>query len=151
MHNRQSNILVIIRILIGLLLITSGGEKLLNHYQNFLYVIQSYEIFPSSLEKLAAFIVPWIELLTGIFLILGLWLSWTLKSTALLLTGFILIVSQAIIRKLPITECGCFGELISFPLPVILTFDSVLFLLTLRMNLKIEQTKALSLDQYFGG
>jgi uncharacterized membrane protein YphA (DoxX/SURF4 family) len=143
--------IVFIRILIGLLLIVSGGEKLLNHYQNFLYVIQSYEIFPTTIENLAAYIVPWIELLTGIFLLLGLWLSWTLKSTLLLFAGFILIVSQAIIRQLPISECGCFGSLISLPLWGVLTFDSVVFLLTLLLIVKIDLASRFSLDRFYGG
>ena len=146
---KQINFLVIIRILIGLLLITSGGGKLLSHYQNFLYVIQNYEFLPPALEKFSALVVPWVELLTGIFLVLGLWLSWTIKIAALLFCSFITIVGQAIIRHLPITECGCFGELFSFPLHVVLVFDSSLALLTLFMMRKIDRIKALSLDHYF--
>lgn len=93
--------------------------------------------------------MPWLELFVGIFLVLGLWLPWTLKAAMGLFLGFILVVAQALIRHLPITKCGCFGELISVPLPVILMMDSSLLLITGILLLKKEKTNMLSLDNYF--
>ncbi len=149
MLKQHINIFVILRILIGLLLVFSSTEKLLSHYQNFLYVIQSYEILPSSLERLTAIVFPWIELLTGLFLILGLWLPLTLKVTTVLFTIFIAILTQALIRKLPITECGCFGQAVSFPPQVTLVLDSVTFMFIVWLNVKIQKVRQFSLDQYF--
>jgi uncharacterized membrane protein YphA (DoxX/SURF4 family) len=146
---KRINIQVILRVLIGLLLIVSGGEKLLSHYQNFLYVIESYAFLPTPIEKLAALTVPWIEFLVGISLVLGLWLNWSLKLAVGLFTCFITIVSQAIIRQLPITECGCFGEGLSFPLHVILLFDSCVFICLIFLNLTMGKAKNVSLDEYF--
>ena len=128
----------------------SGGEKLIGPYQNFLYVVQNYQCLPPFMEEIVARVFPWIELLLGIFLMLGLWTKQALFGILLMFASFMTIVSQAIIRQLPITECGCFGELISFPLPVILTFDSTMFLISFRLLKKLDHTRKISLDQYFG-
>ena len=60
----------LLRILIGSIFIVSGLGKLLSPYQNFLYVIQAYQLLPAWGEALAAQIFPWVELLIGIFLAL---------------------------------------------------------------------------------
>jgi hypothetical protein len=62
---------------------------------------------------------------------------------------FILIVGQALLRKLPIDECGCFGGLISLPLSVVLMFDSVQLLLTGLLIKQEKHTGCFSLDRYF--
>jgi len=143
------NILCGVRFLIGCLFIVSGFEKLLGPYQNFLYVVQGYECFNPFLENIVAHIVPWIELLLGVFLVIGVWLKWALRGVLILFAGFIMILSQAILRKLPITECGCLGELLSFPLHVFLVFDSIFFLITGLLLKKIEKTSVFSLDHYY--
>lgn len=143
------NAFVIIRILIGGLLAFSGFEKLIVPYQNFLYVIEGYQCFDPALEELAARVVPWVEFLTGIFLILGLWTRFALRSALVLFVSFILIVGQAILRKLPIDKCGCFGEGIAFPLPVVLSMDMVFLVLMFILLLRIEQASSFSLDRHF--
>jgi len=144
------NIFTIVRILIGCLFIVSGFEKLSSSYQNFLYVVQSYEFLPTLLEDSVARIVPWVELFLGVFLLSGLWIKWVLRGLMLLVTMFIIIVSQALIRNLPIEECGCFGGLVSFPLHVVLLVDSMLLMLTGLLFKNSQRTSVLSLDRYFG-
>ncbi|MCH7681642.1 DoxX family membrane protein [candidate division KSB1 bacterium] len=140
---------VIGRILIGCLFIVSGFEKLIGPYQNFLYIVQSYEFLPTLLEEMVARTLPWIELFLGVFLVVGLWLKWALRSIWVVIFLFILIVSQALLRKLPIDECGCFGGLISLPLYAVLIFDSTLFLLTGVLLKQEKRINIFSLDQYF--
>jgi len=142
-------ILVVIRILLGCLFVVSGFEKLIGPYQNFLYVVQNYEFLPTLLEEIVARILPWSELFLGVFLVSGLWLKWTLRSTLTLIVMFILVVGQALLRKLPIDECGCFGGLISLPLTAVLIFDSTLLLLTGLLIKQKKHTSLFSLDQYF--
>ena len=140
---------VFLRIFIGLVLLVSGFEKLMSPYQNFLYVIQAYEMLPASLEKLAALSVPWIELLGGIFMLLGLWLNWSLKGSLLLFASFIVIVGQALLRHLPIDQCGCFGENIHIPPHYIIIFDSFMLLILFWLIRHPSKTRVFSLDQYF--
>jgi uncharacterized membrane protein YphA (DoxX/SURF4 family) len=142
-------ILLILRLLIGVLFVVSGGEKALGPYQNFLYVVQSYEIFPPMLAELIARTLPWIELFAGLFIVLGLWLKTALWTAWAMFLGFIIVVAQAMVRQLPIDECGCFGELLSFPLYGVLVFDSCAFLITSVLLRKIDVISILSLDRIF--
>lgn len=143
------NLLVIIRVCMGCLFIVSGFGKLIEPTQNFLYIVQSYELFGTVLEKAAAYAVPWVELFLGIFLILGLGLKWVLRALLILIVMFILILSQALIRGLPLADCGCFGDFISFPPRVMLLFDCVFLLLTILLIQRIKKTETLSLDRFF--
>ncbi len=127
----------------------SGGEKVLSPYQNFLYVVQNYEMLPTLGEELVARLFPWIELFLGLFLLLGLWLPWALRGTALMLLTFLVVVGQAMLRQLPIGECGCFGKLISLPLHVVFINDSVMLILIGLMLWRPQAVAKCSLDHYF--
>ena len=140
---------VILRVFIGLVLLVSGFEKLISPYQNFLYVIQAYQAFPSWLEKLAALSVPWTELMVGIFLFLGFWLELSLRGALLLFASFILIVGQALLRGLPIDQCGCFGESIHILPQQIIVFDSFMLLAIFWLIRNPSKARILSLDQKF--
>lgn len=142
-------IFFILRLLIGLVFVVSGFEKLVTPYQNFLYVIQSYEFIPEGLEVAVAKFFPWFELMVGLFLVLGLWIRVALVGALAMVLGFMTIVSQAMIRKLPIDECGCFGEMISFPLHVVFMIDTTLLCIIITLMIKGQQASKLSLDRYF--
>ncbi len=118
--------LVLIRYVIGMLYIISGTEKLLQPYENFLYIVQEYDIVPfASVEYGVAWLFPWLELFLGGFLLLGLWTKESLMSVGLFSGVFIIAVGRAIIRKLPLVECGCFGDLVGIPLEATLIIDIV--------------------------
>lgn len=140
---------VTMRIFVGLILAVSGFEKLIGPYQNFLFVVQSYEFLPNILELAVARGLPWVEFLIGLFLILGLWLSWIIPLALILFGLFVGVVGQALMRGLPITECGCFGGLITFPLYVTLVIDVLVFCLLGLIMKKTERVRELSLDKYF--
>jgi|CXWL01.1.fsa_nt_gi uncharacterized membrane protein YphA (DoxX/SURF4 family) len=138
-----------LRILIGLLFVVSGGEKLIWPYQNFLYVLQSYEILPFGVDVFVAHVFPWIEFTTGLFLILGLWSHQMIKIALCMFAIFILVIAQALSRHLPIDECGCFGQLISLKPQHTLVMDSVFFLMLFWALRHIKQVERFSLDGYF--
>ncbi len=140
---------VCLRLFIGLVLLVSGFEKLISPYQNFLYVIQAYQAFPSWMETAAALAVPWVEFITGIFLVLGLCLNWSLKGAVVLFACFIMIVGQALLRHLPLEDCGCFGEAIHIPPQGIIVFDSFMLLATFWLLRHPSHVNRLSLDKYF--
>lgn len=146
----MKNIFFALRIFVGLVFVVSGTEKLLQPYQNFLYVIQSYQVLPCAvLEKVTALAFPWVELTLGCFLIIGLWLRWTLIGLWFCTLTFIIIIGQAQVRMLPISECGCFGDLIKVPLAVTMRFDSILLLTITLLLFSIPKSSFLSLDRFF--
>jgi uncharacterized membrane protein YphA (DoxX/SURF4 family) len=70
--------------------------------------IEAYRILPFSLINLIALVIPWLELICGIFLISGIFLRSSSFITSVLLVAFIFLLSSAILRGLKI-DCGCFG------------------------------------------
>ena len=133
----------------GCIFIVSGFEKLIRPHENFLYVVQSYALLPEMLAVFVAQVFPWLELITGVFVLAGLWLKISLRILWGFTLIFILIVSQAILRNLPLNECGCFGELLSLPLHVVLLFDSCLLITIAFLTTSIKHTSRISLDNYF--
>jgi uncharacterized membrane protein YphA (DoxX/SURF4 family) len=139
----------LLRIFTGLLFVVSGGEKLIWPIQNFLYVLQSYELLPTGVDSVVAHVFPWIELITGLFLILGLWVSQMIKIALCMFAVFILVIAQALLNHLPIDDCGCFGQLISLKPQHTLVMDSVFFLLLIWALRRIKQVERFGLDVYF--
>lgn len=146
---KPNKIFLFYRFFLGILFLISGGEKLLSPVQNFVYVIQSYELIPTQFEIFIAYAIPAMEIIVGIFLLLGLWIRFSLYGAQILFLTFIGVVAQALIRHLPVDECGCFGELISIPLWVVLAFDSMNYVLTSLSLQHVEKMSQGSLDQYF--
>jgi len=143
------NFLFSVRILIGAFFIVIGIDKVMSPYQNFLYVVQAYQLFPEPLENIVARVFPWMELFLGIFLFLGLYLRWTIRAFLLILSAFILIITQALVRKLPLESCGCFGGLFSSDIQTTLLLDLSLWFFCYLMLKTPEKTSYLSLDRYF--
>jgi len=121
----------------------------LSSYQNFLYVVQGYDLGNPFLEKLTAWVVPWVELFLGAFLVLGLWLPLVLRLTWVLTIAFITVVTQAIIRELPLEECGCFGQLLSIPPRGIIIFDMFMLIALAILIVHIQKTSYMGLDSYY--
>ncbi|SVB39507.1 uncharacterized protein METZ01_LOCUS192361 [marine metagenome] len=68
------------------------------------------------MENIIAIILPWLELLIGMGLILGIMIDGSARISAYLMVMFILMISQAMLRGYNI-ECGCGlkeGEMIGF-------------------------------------
>ena len=139
----------ILRIVIGSIFLVSGLGKLFSPYQNFQYVLQAYQVLPSWGEVLTAQIFPWIELIVGVFVFLGLWTPWALRGALVLFGFFVLVVGQALLRGLPLENCGCFGEWIHLKPQTVIIMDSASLLLTYILLRKIVHVKKFSLDAYF--
>ena len=58
-------------------------------------------------ENLVALILPWLELIVGVFLIFGVFLEGATSITIGMLIFFIIILSQAVLRGIDV-HCGCF-------------------------------------------
>lgn len=141
--------MVWLRLLIGLIFTVSGYEKASGPSGNFLFIIQQYQVLPAFLAELAAAIFPWAEFLIGVFLLLGLWLPLTLRLSALTSATFMLLVGQAIVRRLPIDNCGCFGELLHLPLTTVIFVDLGMLVAALVCLRYFGQASKFSLDSLY--
>jgi uncharacterized membrane protein YphA (DoxX/SURF4 family) len=95
------------RLFLGIVFVVASVDKIV-HPKAFAEIIYNYQILPGFLINLTAIILPWLELLLGLCLLLGIWMP-----GAVLLSTFLLIVFQGslvfnLARGLNI-YCGCFN------------------------------------------
>ncbi|MCB9260272.1 MAG: DoxX family membrane protein [Ignavibacteriales bacterium] len=100
-------LIAITRIYLALVFILSGLDKI-NNLEAFAVSIENYKILPIETINIIAIVIPWIELVAGALLLIGLYI----KENSLIITTLLLIFTVAIIsaiaRNLDI-DCGCQG------------------------------------------
>lgn len=139
----------VFRAAIGTLFIYTGYIKLLEPAANFAGAILSYQIVDLRTANQIALVLPWIELAAGSFFLLGLWLEPARRVLWGMNLIFIAAISSALLQKIPIRDCGCFGEG-SHPMPVQVTLilDLVIFIVFLFWEFGKEGRDYLSLDRW---
>lgn len=99
----------ILRIILGLIFIFSGVEKISNPAE-FAQSIENYRLLPIISINLIAIILPWLELISGMLLLFGI----KSKENSIIITSMMIVFTSAVIiaifRNLDI-DCGCFGTL----------------------------------------
>ena len=103
---RNPNVLFVSRLILGLIFIYASFDKALNPMA-FAKVIWNYRITPPGLINIAAITLPWIELLAGAFLVLGIWARGANLIICGLLVFYIVLLSITYSRGINIA-CGCF-------------------------------------------
>ncbi len=106
---KNRNLLLLFRVIIGLVFIVAGVEKIANP-ESFAVSIENYKILPVFIINIVAIPLPWIEFVAGLLLIFGVSVKENITIINLLLVIFIAIVLTALLRGLDI-DCGCFGTL----------------------------------------
>ena len=96
----------IFRLILGLVFIYASYEKILDPI-GFSKNIHNYHVTPIFIENFIALVLPWMELIIGLFLIFGLFLEGTISITISMLVFFILLLLQAVLRGIDV-HCGCF-------------------------------------------
>lgn len=99
--------IAILRIYLALIFILSGLDKI-NNLDIFAESILNYKILPIYMVNIFAVIIPWIEVISGAFLLLGIFI----KENSIIIFSLLLIFTTAVIiallKGLNI-ECGCMG------------------------------------------
>ena len=105
MNSPDRYLIVTTRIILGAVFLWASYGKILEP-GDFARSISNYHIVPFGIENIVALILPWLELLIGMGLILGIMVDGSVQISAILLIMFILMIGQAILRGFNI-ECGC--------------------------------------------
>jgi putative oxidoreductase len=121
------------RLVVGGVFIWAGVMKIIDPLE-FAQTITNYRVFPRGLAFALSLIFPWAEVLSGAFLISGIFRRSSALLIALMLAGFIGLVASAVWRGID-TACGCFGSLSSKADLQLILMDAVLLLLTLNVLL----------------
>jgi putative oxidoreductase len=131
---RHPVLLFVVRWFLGLVFIIAGIEKIA---QPELYAIsiEAYKLLPLFSVNIFALVVPWVELICGVFLLGGVCLRGSALMLIVLLAVFIVAIAAALMRGLQI-DCGCFGAQYSSPVGMSKIAEDVgLFVLALLIYL----------------
>jgi putative oxidoreductase len=100
---------LILRLIVGGVFITAGVLKILDPV-TFAADIGNYRLLPHEVVNLMAITLPWIEVVAGLLLVLGIWNRASALILTLLMIVFLIAIGQALARGLDI-RCGCFGTI----------------------------------------
>jgi putative oxidoreductase len=106
---RNKAVLLVFRLVLGGLFVYAGAVKVLDPL-DFAQNIRNYDLVGQSLSFIAAVVLPWLEILSGLFLIAGVWKRGAAVVISGLLVFFIVLTVVTMIRGLDV-DCGCFGAL----------------------------------------
>jgi uncharacterized membrane protein YphA (DoxX/SURF4 family) len=95
------------RLFLGVVLIWAGASKV-GHPLTAQRAVQAYEIFPDAVANTIGLALPFLEIVLGVLLVLGLFTRPVAIVSTLLMVAFIVGIAQAWARGLTI-DCGCFG------------------------------------------
>jgi hypothetical protein len=95
-----------VQIALGAIFIAAALPKIADP-PSFAHMIYNYRVLPGGLINLSALVMPWVELLAGLALILGVWVRPARWIVTLLLATFMIAITINLLRGNAI-DCGCF-------------------------------------------
>jgi putative oxidoreductase len=101
-------LLLCLRVALGLVFILASIDKIQNP-DGFARAIANYRLLPYEFIHAIAIVLPWIEVVTGSLLLLGIWTKANALLTSAMLLVFIFAIGQSLWRHLDIS-CGCFSS-----------------------------------------
>lgn len=104
-----SLVLFFIRILVGAMFILAGFLKIKAGSHWFLARVLAYDLVRGRVARTLARVLPWVEMVCGLFLIAGFLLPLTVSVSFALLLVFTTAVVTAFLRDRKV-DCGCFGH-----------------------------------------
>ncbi len=111
-----SALVLLVRLSVGCLFLLSSLPKIRQPY-GFLANVYSYELVGPRLGMLVAIALPWVELIAGICLVAGIFVSGALLVSIAMAAMFTFVLASALYHGLQIS-CGCLkiagGETISY-------------------------------------
>lgn len=101
----------VVRLSLGVIFLWAGVEKIA-HSSSFFSSLLDYEVpFPEVFVRIVAIVLPWLEVFCGVSLFLNAWAETVRPLVSALCLVFILMLGQALLRGIDISNCGCFGSL----------------------------------------
>ena len=95
-----------VQIGLGLVFIVAAVPKIIDP-PSFAHMIYNYRLLPGPAVNAFALVMPWIEILTGAALVLGVVVRTAAKVAGLLLLAFIVAIGVNLARNNAV-QCGCF-------------------------------------------
>lgn len=100
-------VVFVLRLVVGTIFLIAGVVKLKGGSSQFLSAIMGYEFVPKYMATLLASFLPWLEVVVGGLLLIGLWSQFSAIVGAMLLLIFSSGVAISLLRGKD-NDCGCF-------------------------------------------
>lgn len=146
LHNRY--LFLFCRVLLGGIFIASGLIKIIYPVEEFAAEISQYALLPGWSIMAFAMVLPWIEFISGLLLVSGVWVKFNSAIIGLMLIMFIIAIAQAMVRGIDLASCGCFGNLFEIGETPGQVLAKDLLLLLPAVYLLFAKTKFFTLDRY---
>jgi uncharacterized membrane protein YphA (DoxX/SURF4 family) len=98
---------LVVRVLLGGIFLVAGVSKL-GHAAEFAQQIAAFRLLPQPVIAPMALLLPFLEILLGGYLVIGLFARAAAWIAALLLLVFDAAIASAVVRGMTL-NCGCFG------------------------------------------
>jgi uncharacterized membrane protein YphA (DoxX/SURF4 family) len=95
-----------VQIALGAIFVVAAWPKIVDP-PSFAHMIYNYRILPAGLINVSALIMPWVEMVIGLCLILGVWVRPARWIVGTMLVVFMIAISINLARGNAI-DCGCF-------------------------------------------
>jgi uncharacterized membrane protein YphA (DoxX/SURF4 family) len=101
-------LIVALRLVVGAVFIYASVDKIV-HPDRFAEIVWDYELLPESLVNPFSICLPWVELVMGVLLLVGVWVpAGALLATAMTVM-FMMAVGYALAQGAEDFHCGCFS------------------------------------------
>lgn len=148
---RNRYVIALSRLVVGGIFVLAGIAKLMEPIEDFITIGRQWDILPDPLLTWYVIALPWVELVFGILLILGVFTRISAAVLSLTLVSFIIAIVINMVRGRTLNECGCFGSILHFgsTFGQMLWRDAVLLLLS-ALAMQVKQPW-LSVDRWLKG
>lgn len=140
---------LLFRVWIGFIFAYAGYGKLMEPVANFRGSLAEYQVIPYAWLTFISLTVPWVEFISGVFMILGLALPLTALVQAGMCFCFLTVIgSSQMILESAGKECGCFGLTSPIRLTVWQVFIMDIINFAIAIKLMMDKKTILSLDGF---
>lgn len=140
---------LLFRVWIGFIFAYAGYSKLMEPAANFRGSLADYQVIPYAWLGFISMTVPWIEFISGIFMILGLAVPLTALVQAGMCFCFLTVIgSSDLLLESAGKECGCFGLTSPIRLTVWQVFVMDIINFAIAIKLILDKKSAFSLDGF---
>jgi putative oxidoreductase len=97
------------RLMVGGVLVYAGFMKAVGPAAEFAAVMAAYKILPAMLITPLSVALPYVEMWIGLFILAGLYTRQASVAAAVLFSIFFIALASALLRRIDLASCGCFG------------------------------------------
>ncbi len=99
-------LMIVCRLYLAYTFILSGWDKA-THLSSFLIIVKAYEILPVWMANIFGSVLPYVEIIVGVYFLIGLLTRWAAVVNALMMVSFMIATVVNILRGTDLENCGC--------------------------------------------